>query len=151
MKYIVFLFRSLLARYDRLSFNIGIIAPYRAQRNALQTAFGEVSGHCNSRDSYFTFNKGDTSVEISTVDGFQGREKDIIIYSCVRAAPNSGGRSSDNMQGNTSSNIGFLADWQRLNVAITRSKNALWIVGNAKTLEFNNLWRNLIFYMKEKG
>ena len=55
-------------------------------------------------------------VEINTVDGFQGREKDIIIMSCVR--------SNDN------GTIGFLSDRRRMNVAITRAKYGLYIIGS---------------------
>ena len=56
-------------------------------------------------------------MDINTVDAFQGREKDIIIFNCVRA--------------NNNSNIGFLNDMRRLNVAITRSKNLLIVIGTA--------------------
>ncbi|KAK9745931.1 AAA domain [Popillia japonica] len=54
----------------------------------------------------------DMSITVNTVDSFQGLEKDIIILSCVRYTPNS-----------------FLSDEQRLNVALTRAKHALYIVG----------------------
>jgi len=56
-------------------------------------------------------------LEVSTVDAYQGREKDVIIYSWVR---------SENK-------LGFL-DFRKLNVAITRAKHALWIIGKSQTL-----------------
>ena len=65
-------------------------------------------------------NKKLSNVAVNTVDGFQGSERDIIIISCVRGGP--GG-------------IGFLKDRQRLNVALTRARSALVVVGNMETLE----------------
>ena len=73
-------------------------------------------------------------VEINTVDGFQGREKDIIIMSCVR--------SNDN------GTIGFLSDRRRMNVAITRAKHSLFVIGNSKTLNKDKNWREFIIYCK---
>jgi len=86
------------------------------------------------------------AVEISTVDGFQGREKDIVIFSCVRAPPvgpeGGGGHSS------ASPGIGFLREPERLNVAITRAKFGLWIVGHGECLSnADSEWRNLVNYM----
>ena len=64
------------------------------------------------------------------VDGFQGREKDIIILSCVRS--------------NAQRQLGFVADARRLNVAITRAKNAMWIIGSSQHLARNAIWKSLI-------
>jgi hypothetical protein len=70
-----------------------------------------------------------TDVEINTVDGFQGAEKDIIIISCVRSG----------------SSIGFLSEGERLNVALTRAKRSLIILGNINTFERkSSMWKQLI-------
>jgi len=77
------------------------------------------------------------NIEIKSVDGFQGREKEIIILSLVRA--------------NEKEEIGFLSDIRRLNVAITRPKRKLIIVGDLKTLSANDTYKRLIEYISKNG
>ena len=96
--------------------DIGIISPYADQVKLIQDM---------------------TPVEVKTVDGFQGREKEVIIISTVRS--NDGG------------NIGFLSDLRRLNVAITRAKRKLVIIGNRTTLENNKTYSRLIKFVEEEN
>ena len=74
------------------------------------------------------------TIEINTVDAYQGREKDIIIISCVR--------------GSQERTLGFLNDYRRMNVAITRAIHFLWVVGNSRTLERNHNWKGFVDYAK---
>lgn len=67
-----------------------------------------------------------SEIKVNTVDSFQGQEKDVIIVSTVRANP--------------SGLIGFLNDDRRTNVAITRSKHLLIIIGHLKTLSTSKSW-----------
>ncbi|MEO1928529.1 MAG: IGHMBP2 family helicase [Nautiliaceae bacterium] len=101
---------------------IGVITPYKDHEEYIKTILEKE----NIKD-----------VEVKSVDGFQGREKEIIILSLVRA--------------NSKEEIGFLNDIRRLNVAITRAKRKLIIVGDAKTLSSNKTYMNLIQYVKNNG
>eukprot|EP00762_Andalucia_godoyi_P002260 ANDGO_07638.mRNA.1 DNA polymerase alpha-associated DNA helicase A len=78
---------------------------------------------------------GFLDVEISTVDGVQGREKDVILMSLVRC--------------NSVGDVGFLADKRRLNVAITRARRHLFVVGDANTCVQNEFLKRLIQYWEE--
>eukprot|EP00941_MAST-03F_sp_MAST-3F-sp1_P003052 g3052.t1 len=105
--------------------NIGIISPYRSQVRYLKHAIDERASELEKMD------KGKLAsmlrqVDTASVDGFQGNEKDFIIISCVRS--------------NSKGNVGFLGDWRRLNVAMTRARRALIVVGNPNTLKNDELW-----------
>ncbi|TFK40652.1 SEN1 N terminal-domain-containing protein [Crucibulum laeve] len=100
---------------------VGVVSMYRAQIVELRRCFEERFGKEIVR-----------GIDFNTVDGFQGQEKDIIILSCVRAGP---GLQS----------VGFLSDVRRMNVALTRAKSSLFIIGNAPTLErSDNTWREIV-------
>ncbi len=79
----------------------------------------------------------------STVDGFQGREKDVIIISTVRAAAASGGGDSGS--------IGFLSDVRRMNVALTRGRHCMLVVGHAQFLAQHDAWRGLVAHTLQEG
>lgn len=85
-------------------------------------------------------------MEFNTIDGFQGREVDILLLSTVRA---SGSRSET--PGVSSNNLGFVADVRRMNVALTRAKLSLWIIGNARTLQTNRSWEALVRDAKQRN
>ncbi|XP_078488507.1 regulator of nonsense transcripts 1 [Ciona intestinalis] len=106
---------------------IGIITPYEGQRSYL-VQYMQYSGSLHSK-LYM-------EVEIASVDAFQGREKDFIILSCVRANEHQG--------------IGFLNDPRRLNVALTRARFGVIIVGSPKALSKQPLWNHLLTYFKEQ-
>ncbi|CAK9786073.1 hypothetical protein CC85DRAFT_326715 [Cutaneotrichosporon oleaginosum] len=125
------LYRNLEAQYgNRIDFTmrIGVITMYKEQLNELKRQF---------RNAF-----GDEIVEkidFNTVDGFQGQEKDIIILSCVRSGPNL-------------TTIGFLKDFRRMNVALTRAKSTLFVLGNASTLERSDpRWNTIVGDARERG
>ncbi|XP_065864126.1 uncharacterized protein [Euphorbia lathyris] len=113
---------------------IGIITPYKSQLSVLRSRFSSAFGSTVI-----------ANMEFNTIDGFQGREVDILILSTVRAA-----ESSTHVNGFNSSSIGFVADIRRMNVALTRAKLSLWIFGNARTLLGNYNWAALVKDAKER-
>ena len=106
------------AQYDYTS-GIGIITPYKSQLKALKDRFSSRFG-----------NEIFDVVEFNTTDAFQGRESEIIIFSCVRASPAGG--------------IGFLQDIRRMNVGLTRAKSSLWVLGNSESLVRGRFWKQLV-------
>ena len=107
--------------------NLGIITPYEGQR-AYTVSYMQRNGAL--RQQLYA------EIEVASVDAFQGREKDFIILSCVR---------SNEKQG-----IGFLNDPRRLNVALTRAKYGLVVIGNPKVLSKQPLWNNFLVHFKEQ-
>lgn len=99
--------------------NIAVIAAYKDQVDL-------INQHNKFKD-----------VEIDTVDAFQGREKDMIIFSAVRS--------------NDDNNIGFLRDLRRLNVALTRAKRKMIFIGDSTTISKNEAYTKLIKYIKQSG
>eukprot|EP00814_Leptocylindrus_danicus_P000674 CAMPEP_0116048430 /NCGR_PEP_ID=MMETSP0321-20121206/29548_1 /TAXON_ID=163516 /ORGANISM="Leptocylindrus danicus var. danicus, Strain B650" /LENGTH=938 /DNA_ID=CAMNT_0003530631 /DNA_START=274 /DNA_END=3087 /DNA_ORIENTATION=- len=95
---------------DLLLPTVGIVSPYSSQVALLKKMVEEADFSDEVK----------SLIEINSVDGYQGRERDIIILSTVRS--------------NRNSNVGFLSDWRRMNVAITRAKSGLVVVGDAETL-----------------
>ncbi len=126
-----------LALYERLrtdhprenfDYRIGIVTMYKAQVFELRRTFQQRYGQDIVE-----------RIDFNTVDGFQGQEKDIIILSCVRSAAEP--RS-----------IGFLSDRRRLNVAVTRAKSNLFVIGNAEHLRRGDaIWESLVATAEQRG
>ena len=105
--------------------DVGIISPYRAQVQYLRQLI-------RRREFYKPYR---SLISVNTVDGFQGQERDIIIISLVRS----------NEQGQ----IGFLRDLRRMNVAITRARMKLIIIGDVETLTKHKFYKRLYEYIEE--
>ncbi|KAJ7069799.1 SEN1 N terminal-domain-containing protein [Mycena amicta] len=119
----VALFSRLRRSFPSIDFDgkVGVISMYRAQIVELKRHFIQEFGTDVTQ-----------TVDFNTVDGFQGQEKSIIILSCVRAGP-------------SQETIGFLSDVRRMNVALTRAKSSLFVLGNGPTLSrSNDVWKRII-------
>lgn len=77
------------------------------------------------------------SLRISTIDSFQGQEKETIILSLVRS--------------NDEGEIGFLKDYRRMNVAITRAKERLYVIGDSATIGADNFYNRFLSYVEKHG
>ena len=107
------------------SIDVGVISPYRAQVQYLR--------HLIRQRAFFKpFRR---LISVNTVDGFQGQERDIVLISLVRA--------------NDKGEIGFLRDLRRMNVAITRARMKLIILGDAATLARHPFYKKLFDYITE--
>lgn len=131
---------------------IGVITPYRGQRDLISSTLvkndlinpekDEVHIEID-RDDFFNESKPVTihtvaDIMIASVDAFQGREKNFLVMSCVRS--------------NTENKIGFLSDARRMNVALTRAKYGLILIGDTNCLrEGDHLWKEYLDHLEEKG
>ncbi len=99
--------------------HIGVISPYAAQVRFLKDRLAE------------------SGIEVDTIDGFQGREKEVILLSLVR--------SNDDQE------IGFLKELRRLNVALTRAKRLLFVVGDGATLGVHPFYQSFIAFCEARA
>ncbi|GBF36605.1 IGHMBP2 family helicase [Methanofervidicoccus abyssi] len=99
--------------------SIGVITPYEDQRDLIDTLIGNYG------------------VEVKTVDGYQGREKEVIVLSLVRS--------------NRDGELGFLTDMRRLNVSLTRAKRKLIVIGDCETLKIHPTYKRFIEFVERKG
>ncbi|XP_058214440.1 probable helicase MAGATAMA 3 isoform X1 [Rhododendron vialii] len=119
--FVLAMYHKMVTRYPELksSSRLAIISPYRHQVKIFRDRFRSTFGV-----------ESDKVVDINTVDGFQGREKDVAIFSCVRASKEK--------------SIGFVADFRRMNVGITRARSSVLVVGSASTLKKDKHWQSLV-------
>ena len=99
---------------------IGVIAPYRAQVRLLRDRLADLPG-----------------LEVDSVDGFQGREKEAIVVSMVRSNPEG--------------EVGFLADTRRTNVALTRARRTLLVIGDSATLANESFYERMLTHLESIG
>ncbi|CAB4015111.1 ZGRF1 isoform X2 [Paramuricea clavata] len=121
-KFVVVLIKSLLESEVEPK-QIGVITQYKSQLTTITSSLSADGG---------TSHKEWAGIQISTVDAFQGGEKDVIILSCVRTK-----------------HIGFIDCERRTNVALTRAKRHLCIVGCGKILSSNSLWSKILTFCRE--
>jgi senataxin len=125
-KLAVYLYSQLktISRGLSASSKVAVITPYADQSRLLWRCFSDQLGPTL-----------ENFVEIGTVDGFQGREANIVIFSAVRAAGSRG--------------IGFLSDVRRMNVALTRAKHFLFVIARCDSIVVNPYWADLVQHARE--
>jgi len=99
--------------------DIGVISPYAGQVRLIREMLGEDL----------------QSLEIKSVDGYQGREKEVIVLSTVRS--------------NEDGVVGFLSNFRRLNVALTRARRGLIVIGDDRTLRNDSTWESWLDWVDE--
>lgn len=105
--------------------SVAVITPYRQQVDRAQDLLDdEPRTH-------------DFNITVNTVDGFQGRESDVVYLSLVRS--------------NTRAEIGFLADYRRMNVALTRARKYLIVIGDSATVGSDPFFAGFLKYVEERG
>ncbi|MBS9524878.1 AAA family ATPase [Litoribacter alkaliphilus] len=109
---------------------IGVISPYRAQVAKLKELFED-------EGTFPYLNAVKENITIDSIDGFQGQERDIIFISLVRS--------------NSEGEIGFLADTRRMNVALTRAKRKLVVVGDSSTIGNHPFYQKFLNYTEQHG
>lgn len=127
--------------------SIGIITPYSAQvklifkylKDALKDfEFEGDDMSAQDDDAMADFRgHGFKGITVSSVDGFQGREKDVILFSAVRS--------------NRERRLGFLKDWRRLNVALTRARRGVIVFGDGQVLSDDEHWKAWIDWTAQQG
>ncbi|MCS6824552.1 MAG: AAA domain-containing protein [Cytophagaceae bacterium] len=107
--------------------NVGVISPYKAQVELLKSMLQN-----NGKIFSSVF-----EISVNTIDSFQGQERDVIFISLVRS--------------NSTSEIGFLSDLRRMNVAMTRARKSLIMIGDSGTLGRHEFYKGILDYIEKEG
>lgn len=127
-KHISLFINELNTKYVTESFpSIAVISPYKQQINLLKTQFEHSLG----------LQKYKENISVNTIDSFQGQERDVVYISLTRS--------------NDKGEIGFLSDIRRMNVAMTRARKKLVVIGDSATLGQHSFYANFIEYAEKKG
>jgi ATP-dependent RNA/DNA helicase IGHMBP2 len=121
------LFVEELTQQQQSGPTIAVISPYKQQINLLSSFFEQDTG----------LQKFKSNISINTIDSFQGQERDVVYISLTRS--------------NEKGEIGFLSDIRRMNVAMTRAKKKLVVVGDSATLSQHQFYANFISYTEKIG
>jgi len=116
--------------FEENDWNIGLISPYRGQVELFKVLIRE-------EEAYMKIRSMSSRLTVDTIDGFQGQERDVILISLVRSNPRG--------------EIGFLSDTRRMNVAMTRAKRKLIVIGDSGTLCVHPFYRELLDYVESSG
>mmetsp|Transcript_80590 Transcript_80590/g.218237 ORF Transcript_80590/g.218237 Transcript_80590/m.218237 type:complete len:982 (+) Transcript_80590:170-3115(+) len=107
--------------------DVGLVTPYKGQVNLIKKLIRERPG----------LQKFRSGLEVESVDGFQGQEKEVIIFCAVR--------------NNRDGKVGFLSDWRRLNVMLTRARRGCIVIGSRSTLVSDPLWAEWLKWAAFRG
>ncbi|XP_041860415.1 putative helicase mov-10-B.2 [Melanotaenia boesemani] len=116
--------------------DIGIIAPYRKQVQKIRKALEKVGKEFKLKDI--------SHLKVGSVEEFQGQERRVIMVSTVRS-------STDYVEIDKKFNLGFVKNEKRFNVAVTRAKALLIVVGNPRVLNTDSTWARFIQYCRDEG
>jgi ATP-dependent RNA/DNA helicase IGHMBP2 len=122
--------RTGVSKFKEKAWSIGLITPYRAQVRKLNELLFDSYQYPNLR-SFAEL------LTIDSIDGFQGQERDVVLISLVRS--------------NSKGEIGFLSDIRRMNVALTRAKRKLVVIGDSATLSHHPFYHGFLEYIEGKG
>jgi senataxin len=123
---------SLLNEDEVSGAGVGVISPYKAQVKVIRKFLEQALGSEKAR-----------FVDVNSVDGFQGREKEVCVFSVTRA-PRVDKKDTAEETKRKKNLLGFVADERRVNVGLTRARSSLLVVGSAKALQTDVHWGGLV-------